>query len=107
MAARLWPHAWEILAALIVAAFGLLEDAAFRRHKHLTLSRVMHRWLAALGRWISRQLGFGPDDSCRWIGPAIFAAAWGALSVHFALIDADQQADAAHVNQEVPSCPHS
>lgn len=39
MAARLWPHAWELLAVFVIAAFGLLEDAGFRRHLHLTLSR--------------------------------------------------------------------
>lgn len=41
MAARLWPHAWEILAGLLVAGFGVLEDDGFRhRHPpHLTLSR--------------------------------------------------------------------
>lgn len=41
MAARLWPHAWEILAGLIFAGFGVLEDDGFRhRHvRHLTLSR--------------------------------------------------------------------
>lgn len=43
MAARLWPHAWQILAALVVAAFGVLEDAGFRRGLHLTLSRQTAR----------------------------------------------------------------
>lgn len=94
MSARFWPRAWVIWLGACLTSFGLLEDAGFRgRHPgHLTLSRVMNRWLSALGRWVSRQFGLGPDDSCRWIGPAIFAAAWAALSVHFALIDADQEA---------------
>jgi hypothetical protein len=100
MAARLWSKAWIYWIAAVLGSFALLEEAAFRRHKHLTLSRVMNRWLTRLGRRIARHLGFGPDDSCRWIGPAIFAAAWAALSVHFALIDADQEAG---TTSEVPS----
>lgn len=41
MAARLWPHAWELLGLLVATAFGVLEDDGFRhRHiRHLTLSR--------------------------------------------------------------------
>lgn len=41
MAARLWPHAWELFAVALLTAFGLLEDDGFHRrhHLHLTLSR--------------------------------------------------------------------
>lgn len=92
MAARLWPKAWIYWIAGVVGSFLVLEDAGFRRGKHLTLSRVMGRWLSQLGRWVARNLGLGPDDRLRWIGPAIFALSWGALSLHFWLIDADQQA---------------
>jgi hypothetical protein len=92
VAARLWSKAWLYWLAGVLGSFALLEEAAYRRGKHKTLSRVMNRWLTVLGRWITRQIGLGPDDPCRWIGPAIFAAAWAALSVHFALIDADQEA---------------
>jgi hypothetical protein len=43
MAARLWPHAWGLLGLFVAAAFGLLEDAGFRRGKHKTLSRQTAR----------------------------------------------------------------
>lgn len=43
MAARIWPHAWELLGVFVIAAFGLLEDAGFRRGLHLTLSRQTAR----------------------------------------------------------------
>lgn len=39
MSARLWPHAWELLALFVAGAVGVLEDAGFRRRRHLTLSR--------------------------------------------------------------------
>lgn len=41
MSKRLWPHAWEILAGLIIAGFSVLEDDGFHhRHPlHVTLSR--------------------------------------------------------------------
>jgi hypothetical protein len=100
MAARLWPRAWAFWIAGVLGSFALLEEAAFRRNKHLTLSRVMNRWLGRVSRWASRKLGLGPDNSCRWIGAAAFALFWAALSVHFVLIDADQEAG---TTQEVPS----
>lgn len=97
MAARFGPKMWLAWICAVVGSFALLEEAGFHRRwpGHHTLSQVMHRWLAALGRWVLRQLGVHPDDSNRWVGPAIFAAAWACLAVHFALIDADQEADAA------------
>lgn len=73
MAARLWGHAWEIRAGLVLLSFGLLEDAAFRRKRHPTLSRRLKR---LLGRFAL----------------AACAAAGIALGVHLARLEADQWA---------------
>ena len=71
MAQRLWGHAWEIWAGLVLLTFGLLEDAAFRRSRHLTLSRRIKK---VLGRF------------------ALLActAAGVALGLHLARLEADQ-----------------
>jgi hypothetical protein len=87
MAARLWPHAWELLAVFVIAAFGLLEDAGFRRGLHLTLSRQTAR----IPHVVLIIAVAGP------IGCWIYA-------VHVARIQADRSAGAT---MEVPSCPHS
>lgn len=94
MSARFWPRAWVIWLGAFLGSFSVLEEAGFkgRYPGHITLSRVMNRWLLALGRWLSRTLGLGPDHNCRWLGAGAFAAFWIALTVHFITIDADQEA---------------
>ena len=94
MSARFWPRAWHIWLAAFLGSFAVLERDGFKEiHPgHPTLSRRMNGWLAVLSRWIGRHLGLGPDNNCRWLGAGAFAAFWIALTVHFVLIDADQEA---------------
>lgn len=65
MATRLWPWAWVGWLIAVALSFGVLEEAAYRRRRHPTLSRCLRRWL---GRH----------------GPLILASSGAALAVHVA-----------------------
>lgn len=57
MTQRLWGHAWEIWAGLVLITFGLLEDAAYRRERHPTLSRRLKKVMGRFALMICVAVG--------------------------------------------------